>query len=32
MQEQARHGFKEAVRQDGSSMLDKIKNFFQAGV
>ena len=32
MQEQTRHGFKEAVNQDGSSILDKIKNFFQAGV
>ena len=32
VQEQTRHGFKEAVNQDGSSILDKIKNFFQAGV
>lgn len=32
VQEQARQGFKEAVTQDSNSILDTIKNFFQAGV
>jgi cell division protein FtsA len=32
VQEQARQGFKQTVSQDGNSILDKIKNFFQAGV
>ncbi len=32
VQEQARHGIKEAVNQEGSNILEKFKNFLQGGV
>jgi hypothetical protein len=32
VQEQARHGIKEVVSQEGKGMLERFKNFLQGGV